>query len=195
MVQPAVGRKKHDDGEDDDFEIVGKGAVPHPPDFKFAFVGSDDGVVEVVAVAVYLIEDGFFVAEDDRGDAGEAWGDFVDFALNRVRIEFVMAPCLWTWANDAHLANKDVDKLGKLVDLGFAQEFAHGEDARIVLLCEHAARQVGAIFEHGGEFEDLEVFAAFANAWLQVKNIVLSSELEPNHNGNHKRKEHHDSEC
>ena len=77
MVQPAVGRKKHDDGEDDDFEVVGKGAVPHPPDFKFAFVGSDDGVVEVVAVAVYLIEDGFFVAEDDRGDAGEAWGDFV----------------------------------------------------------------------------------------------------------------------
>lgn len=106
-----MGRKEHDDGEDDDFEVVGKGAVPHPPDFKFAFVGSDDGVVEVVAVAVYLIEDGFFVAEDDRGDAGEAWGDFVDFALNRVRIEFVVLARLWAWTDDAHLTNKDIGKL------------------------------------------------------------------------------------
>ena len=195
MVQPAVGRKKHDDGEDDDFEIVGKGAVLHPPDFKFAFVGSDDGVVEVVAVAVYLIEDGFFVAEDDRGDAGEAWGDFVDFALDCVRIEFVMAPCLWTWANDAHLANKDIGKLGQLVDLGLAQKFAHGEDAWIVFLGEHAAREIGAVFEHGGELKDLEVFAAFANARLEVEDVVLPGELEPNHDGNHKWEKHHDSEC
>ena len=134
-----MGRKEHDDGEDDDFEVVSKGAVPHPPDFKFAFVGSDDGVVEMVSVALHQVENGFFVAEDDRCDARQPGWHLVDFALNRVRIEFVMAPCLWTWADDAHLSNEDIGKLGQLVDLGLAQEFTHGEDARIVFLGEHTA--------------------------------------------------------
>ena len=106
-----MGRKEHDDGEDDDFEIVGQGAMVHPPDFEFAFVGGDDGVVKVIAVGLEAIEDSFFVAEDDRGDAGEAWGDFVDFALNRVRIELVVLARLGPRANHAHLTNKDIGKL------------------------------------------------------------------------------------
>ena len=134
-----MGRKEHDDGKDDDFEIVSKGAMLNPPDFELAFVGGDNGVVEVIAVSIDMVEQGFFVAEDDGGDTGEAWRDFVDLALNRVRIELVVLARLGPRANHAHLANKDIGKLGQLVDLGFSQEFTHGEDARIVLLGEHAA--------------------------------------------------------
>jgi len=74
LIEPAVRRKEHDDGEDDDFEIVGKSAMVDPPDFELAFEGGDDGIVEVVSIGLEAVEDGFFVAEDDRGDAGEAWG-------------------------------------------------------------------------------------------------------------------------
>jgi len=62
LIEPAVGRKEHDDGEDDDFEVVGKGAMVDPPDFEFAFVGGDDGVVKVIAVGIDMVEEGFFVA-------------------------------------------------------------------------------------------------------------------------------------
>ena len=148
--------------------------MPRPPDLEIALVGSDDGVMKVIAVARDLVEDRFFIAENYGTYARKAGRHGIDGRAHLRRVQLVMTPRLGAGTHEAHLAQEDIGELGKLVDLGLAQEIAHGQNTRIVFLREDAARQVGTVFEHGGELKNVEVAAAKADAGLQVEDIVLA---------------------
>ena len=78
-------------------------------------------------------------------------------------MQLIAAPRLGAGVDEAHLAQEDVDKLRKFIDLRLSQKIAHRKYARIILLSEDAPWQVGTVFEHGGEFEYIEVAAAQAD--------------------------------
>jgi hypothetical protein len=59
-----------------------------------------------------------------------------------------------SWTNDAHLSNKNVQELGKLVQVGIAQETADARDAGVIF-----RRLFGISFRvnvHGPEFQARE---------------------------------------
>ncbi len=179
-------------GQKNELEIIADGAVARPPDFELAFVGGDDGVVEVVSVAGDFVEDGLFVPEDHRPYAGKAWRHFVDLFLYRFGIQLIVPPCLGAGAHDAHLADQDVDQLGQFIDFGLAQKPPHGQNPGIVLLGEHAAGHVGAVFQHGGELQHPKIAPTLADARLEIKNVVLARQFKANHDGDHEGKQHDD---
>ena len=69
-------------------------------------------------------------------------------------------------SDDRHRAHQHVDELGKLIDVGFANEFADAQEARIVV--DEELRPVGLVLRgealldlvgvaaHGAEFEAVE---------------------------------------
>ncbi len=84
-----------------------------------------------------------------------------------------------------HLTYEDIDKLWELIYLGRPQKVAHGEDARVIFLGYKTTGKIGAIFKHGGKFYDIKGLAIPTYSGLEIKNIVLTAELEENHDGNH----------
>lgn len=183
-----AGAYERPGGEENEFEVVAEGAVPGPPDFELAFVGSDNGVVEVVAVAWHFVQNGFFITEDNRADTGEAGRNLINLGANRQRIQFIVPPCLGPRADNAHLPDQDIRQLGKFVDFCLSEKAPHGQNARVIFLREHAAREVGAVFQHSREFENVKIAAAFSHTRLKIENVVFPRQFEPNHNRNHERK-------
>ncbi len=117
-----------------------------PPELEFAFVGGYDRIVECIAVAWDLVENGLLVPEYHGTDPREPRRHKVDLGPYIAGIQLVVSPRLRPGADEAHLSDKDVGELGQLVNLRLAQKLAHREDARIVLLGEDATGQARAVF-------------------------------------------------
>jgi hypothetical protein len=55
-------------------------------------------------------------------------------------------------------------------------------------LSNEPAREIRAIFKHGGELKDIENLPSLTHSRLKVEYIVFSGQLKANHDGYHERK-------
>jgi hypothetical protein len=102
-------------------------------------------------------------------------------------------------ADEAHVAEEDVDQLGKLVNAGAAEEAADAGDAGIVLHLEDGAAHFikgleGGFFllgvnDHGAEFEEAEAAAIHADAFLDEKDGAAALEPDGGGHGEEERAE------
>ena len=94
----------------------------------------------------------------------------------------------WAWADDAHVAEEDVEELRELVDASFAEEAAHAGDARVVGHLKYGASHLVLVHkflfellgvdDHGAELVDLEDTAAQAGAFLLEEHGAFAVELD-----------------
>src|SRR6185437_1704512 len=91
-------------------------------------------------------------------------------------------------SDQAHLATKDVQELGELVEVGLPEELPDAGDARVV---RHLEEALGALVElhqlrlhrvravaHGAELDDLEGLAVAADAALAEQHRALRVDLD-----------------
>ena len=145
--------------------------------------------IHVAAPRLLGREETLFTAEDNRADAGETRLRVVNAGLHFVRIRREGLIDEWTRTDYRHIAEEDIEELGKLIDLRLAQEIAHRQDARILLHRVESACHVRRVAKHRCELPDLEVLALVADASLSVKDIMLARTLEPDHDRNQERRE------
>jgi len=55
------------------------------------------------------------------------------------------------------------------------------KNSGIVFLGEHSSRHIGAILQHGREFEHIEIFPTFADSGLTIEDVMLPCQLENDH--------------
>ena len=178
-------------GEDDDprgeeYEpAVGPEAdvllIPH---LKRTLVGRDYlgvGLVYRHALLNAIRQDRLLVAEDYGAYAGKSWLYVVDLRLYLVRVWREGLVHERTRADDGHVAKEDVEYLRKLVYLSLPEEASERQDSRIALGRVQAASHVGAVQEHGREFQDLEVPVSVAYSVLSIEDVMLARALENYH--------------
>jgi len=93
-----------------------------------------------------------------------------------------------TRANDAHLAEEDIEDLRHLVEFGLPEEVSDRQDPRVIRHGDVAATQIGAVLEHRGKLEQPEGFALPADALLHVENLALAGETQDQRYGQAERK-------
>lgn len=93
-------------------------------------------------------------------------------------IEFIY--CGRPGADQAHVANQDVEKLGQLIQAGLSQESAYARDAGVVFNLEHRALHLVLCHQvlfaglgvcvHGAEFIEAEITPVFSDPLLREKD-------------------------
>jgi hypothetical protein len=173
-VEQFVARPdKSPDGQEDQQKVAEQVPVLHVPAFNLTFVGGNNLVVQVLPVW-YGMQDLFLVLEDDRPYPGQSRAYLVDLGFNLIGVQVVMYFCEGSVTDNTHIPKKDVDELGKFIDLCGTEEFTHGEETRVIDSGNQAAREVRAVTEHGGEFEYEKWFTAKPNPFLGVENVMFS---------------------
>jgi len=78
---------------------------------------------------------GLSAAAVDLGPAGDTGTDVMTYHVffNLGAVVFGMGEHVGTGTNDAHVALEDIDKLGKFVDIHFAEDASEGGNAGVFL--------------------------------------------------------------
>ena len=124
----------------------------------------------------HLGKDRLFVTENHRTGTrqpGTNRGD-ASALLGQKGIEIVRR--LRTGPDQAEIAGQDIDKLGKLVELGLAQEAANREHTGIIGQGELARTDACGVLHHRCELEQTERFAASSDPDLPIEDRPLSRE-------------------
>ena len=163
--------------------------VPH---FKCALVWRDYfgvGLVDVHAFLHALGKNGFLVAEDDGANACESGLDGVYPCLDffGIRVEGLVHQR--AWADNRHIAKEDVENLRQLVDLRLSEDAPHRQDAGVAMRGVESTSHVGAVAEHRGELQDLEMLVLVADAVLSIENVMLASAFEDDHHRDEERRQ------
>ena len=191
LIRFAFGANQSAKSQEDERKVEAKVPVLRVPEFEFALVGGYDGIMKPLPVPSHEVQNFFFVSKDKRTNAGESRGEWKDGGLRCLGVKRDMLGNNGPWPHEAHLTQKDIDELGKLVDFCLPQEMSHREDAGILGLSDEATRQIGTVFQHRGEFEDIETFSVFAHPRLEVEDVMFAGELQANDDGHHEGKKHH----
>ena len=129
-----------------------------------------------------------------RALAGEPWLRVVDTGLHFVRIRREGLVDEWTRTDYRHIAEEDIEELGKLIDLRLAEEVAHWQDTRILLHRVESTGHVRRVAKHRRELPDLEILTLVTNARLAVEDVMFARALKPDHDRNQERREHKNGE-
>lgn len=128
----------------------------------------DEVVVERAGVVV------FDLRPSRQSRTGEVSECVIRHALSKLRNEF---RTLGTRPDERHVAFEDVPDLREFVDPSDTEEPSYFCNARIVfdgeLSTVHFSIQSASGMIHGSEFDDLEVFSVFANAFLSEEQMTL----------------------
>lgn len=181
--QTALGKEDVPGGQEDDLEVRTQGHMLLVPHLQGALVGGDDLPVILARRQVCVIVQGLLIPENDGADSGDAGPDVVDALLHGKRevleIDFHLGP----GPDQGHVPDEDVDNLRQFVELGEAEELAHGRDPRVVAHRQGTRQHVGAVLQHGGELPDAEVPPAITYPALVVKDFPLCGEAEKEDDG------------
>lgn len=132
-------------------------------------------VANVAQVESDALAEGEVVAPLDLGEPGEAGAD-AHAPLSGVEGESVhMLGDPRARADEAHVADEDVEELGQLVEGGCAQQAA--EPCGAILVREQFAVDP-ALVVHGAEFNDVERLAVHADAFLDEDGVAALQQNE-----------------
>ena len=190
--EPALGDalladagEEDDEGPEDGVEVADEVVMADVEAVEAHFVGQDE--VEVVVHQVVRAEAGFFVVVGDGGGAGDAGADGEDFAAVVGGVGLEDLGVFGAGADEAHVADEDVPKLGQLVELGVTQPVAEGGDAVVAVGGDAGAGVAFGALVHGAELEDLEDAAVLADAIAAVVDgagvLALDAEGDPEEEG------------
>ncbi len=123
--------------------------------------------------------------ELDRRPVGDARAERQDgFLFFGVHVDELLH--FRPWADDAHVAEEDVDKLGKFVEFEFADDVADFCYPHVAAAGGVGADFVG-VWYHAAEFEDTERFAVAADTYAPVKHRAGGIELDGDGEGEEDR--------
>src|SRR5229473_390104 len=96
---------------------------------------------------------------------------------NHLRKQVVVRGCMWTGADDRHVADQDIEQLRKLIDIGAAQDAAQ---TRYTWIVSDDLPEIVTIFHHGhrSEFEYANGFVVVAVPRLAKKHRPTGIELD-----------------
>ncbi len=133
-------------GEENDEQIGLDGGVFLVPYFELTFIWGDKFPVVGVRLQMSLGNQFFFVAENDGADASDAGLDVVDGFLDTFRIGLVIPEYLWSWADNAHVADQNIDHLRQFIYFGHPQIFADEGYPRVISQSQRPGEHVRAVF-------------------------------------------------
>ena len=87
----------------------------------------------------------------------------------------------------AHVASKDVPKLGKLVDRRPPENPAHARDSCVALVDRKPGAEAFRPHDHRAQLQDLEVLAVPSSARLAIENRPAAVELGRQRSGSEDR--------
>lgn len=170
-----------DRGQTHELEVVHQGGPIGIPLFQGALVGGCHMIVDPFGFVLRMGEDGLLIAEEQRADSGEPRAHFANGHLLGFGVQGEMGGHHRARPDEAHLPQPHIEELGKLVDLGLPEEAPEGQHPRVPMLGDEPARKVGAVLEHGGEFEDHERFPVPADPLLLVEDVVFPGTFQDEH--------------
>src|SRR5215469_16258516 len=121
---------------------------------------------------------GFVFSAGNLAGAGKTWLRVEDLALLG-GVEFYDGGSFWPRANQRHIADQDIPKLGKFVKLCLADEVSDPGDSRIRLPGDRRSAAVG-IQNHGTEFQHEEQAAVFSGPPTAIERIPWRIEADRN---------------
>ena len=141
----------------------------------FHFVRPNDVVIVPFRVGL-LREQLLFVTVFDTGGTRDAWTKLLDTTVVALKLVGITRH-IGTRPHEAHLSNKDIDKLGETIHLAVAQPTTYPSHPRIIGRGDGNALR---LHMHGAKLADSKRFAVFSNTPLHKENRTFRIEFDEN---------------
>ena len=151
----------------------------------FHFVRPNDVVIVPFRVGL-LREQLLFVTVFDAGGTRDAWTKLQDTTVVALKLVGITRH-IGTRPHEAHLSNKDIDKLGETIHLAVAQPTTYPSHPWIIGRGDGIALR---LHMHGAKLADTERLASLANARLHKKHGTLGIDFNEDGDNQQRYKQH-----